>query len=195
MAWPRTNFSISSVSSASSSDMWGLFLLGHPLHGVVRHFPLLPHPRAGQPRSHYAGADEPRSSPTVVFGPNGAVSRCACVAGLRTNNRSVDHLSLARIEPARPAEGDTLLSSAFDARPANSPMLLQECHVWRSPITDNPPRSRAWARCQSANAAFRCQSARRYPSDAPIARQFATRRYAPDGRRAARCIRSAETTR
>src|SRR6266542_4101581 len=91
------------------------------------------------------GCSEPRPegtpagaapSPTVVFGPQGAVSRCACVAGLRTNNRSVDHLSLARIEPARPAEGDTLLSSAFDARPANSPMLLQECHVWRSPITE-----------------------------------------------------------
>src|SRR6266536_1711729 len=49
MAWPRTNFSISSASLASSSDMWGLFLLGHPLRGVVRHFPLLPHPRAGQP--------------------------------------------------------------------------------------------------------------------------------------------------
>ena len=111
-------------------------LAGCSVPGVVHHFPLLPHPRAGQPRSHYAGADEPRSSPTVVFGPNGAVSRCACVAGLRTNNRSVDHLSLARIEPARPAEGDTLLSSAFDARPANSPMLLQECHVWRSPITE-----------------------------------------------------------
>ncbi len=100
------------------------FFLFSPTPGQASRGHIMPVPMSPEARQPWSLA------------PTGLSRAAPALQGCARTIRSVDHLSLARIEPARPAEGDTLLSSAFDARPANSPMLLQECHVWRSPITE-----------------------------------------------------------